>query len=112
MSHVPPRTSQTAPVRPQRFAIAWRLWRCAPLLNVWADDLTTPQLLAADSDGGLVSPPILITSTTCRPARLSRPTARPTSSPSTATAFVALRWQGVWPKITGSTCSAYCRRHA
>jgi exopolysaccharide biosynthesis WecB/TagA/CpsF family protein len=100
------------------FAIPPRPWRRVPLLNVWADDLTMPQLLERlDAEGGLVF--------TINPDHLYHL--------QTSAAFVAayraadfitvdshyvwwgLRWQGqgVAEKITGSDLfPAYCRRHA
>lgn len=119
MSHVPPRTSQTAPVSAARgFAIAVRPWRRVPLLNVWADDLTMPQLLERlDSDGGLVF--------TVNPDHLYHlQTSAAFVAAYRAADFItvdshyvwwALRWQGagVSEKITGSDLfPAYCRRHA
>lgn len=100
------------------FEIAQRAWPRVPLLNVWADDLTTAQLLdRLDADGGMVF--------TINPDHLYH---LQTNAAFTAAyrdadfitvdshyVDLALRWQGmgVAEKITGSDLMpAYCRRHA
>lgn len=103
---------------PPTFAIAPRPWRRVPLLNIWVDDLTTPELLdRLDADGGLVF--------TTNPDHLWHLQ----NSAAFAAAYrcadfitvdshyvhKALQWQGagVAEKITGSDLvPAYCRRHA
>ncbi|HJV70876.1 WecB/TagA/CpsF family glycosyltransferase [Ideonella sp.] len=89
-----------------------------PLLNVWADDLTMPQLLdRLDADGGMVftiNPDHLYHLQTSAPFAAAYRTADFITVDSHYV-WWALRWQGhgVAEKITGSDLfPAYCRRHA
>lgn len=116
------RPNPSPPSRPQSpapgFSIAPRPWPRVPLLNVWADDLTMPQLLdRLDAEGGLVF--------TVNPEHLYhlQNNAGFTAAYRSADFITvdshyvwwALRWQGVGvaERITGSDLvPAYCRRHA
>ncbi len=109
----PPPESTVSP-----FLIAPRPWHRVPLLNVWADDLTMPQLLdRLDAEGGLVFTinPDHLYHLQSNAAFVAAYRSADYITVDSHYVDLALRWQGVGvaEKITGSDLMpAYCRRHA